>query len=330
MLPRSVWLALALACCWHVSSARADGRGDEYRSLIASALEEYELHNYVEAMSLFERAHRIKPSARTLRGMGLASYQAHRYVIAIGYLHAALEDPRKPLTPQFRREVQSALDDARGFVARFDLTLEPSGALLTVDGETVDARTGELLLDPGEHEVVATAEGYRTGSRRVKATSGRSGRIELRLVALDVPLVTTTAPQPPVQAAPAKTPGRPRAPDAPTAYKALAISGLSVALIGGALGTFAGLRTMDREQKLADACPDKECPPEHADLLTEAERWGQVSTASLVVGGVGLVAGVSGLWLWLRHRKRDLRAQSTKAHVTPLLMGAGAGLRGIF
>ncbi|MEY4512912.1 MAG: hypothetical protein RLZZ450_5034 [Pseudomonadota bacterium] len=46
-----------------------------YRETIAEALIEYEAHNYLEARTLFERAHKLYPNARTLRGLAVVAFE---------------------------------------------------------------------------------------------------------------------------------------------------------------------------------------------------------------------------------------------------------------
>lgn len=98
-------------------------------------------------MSLFEQAHAILPSARTFRGMGLASYQARKYVPAVGYLRAALSDTRKPLTPRFRQEAEAALRSSLGFVATFALHVKPEGAALSVNANGL-TRSPNAVVSP--------------------------------------------------------------------------------------------------------------------------------------------------------------------------------------
>src|SRR5262245_32778468 len=115
--------ALALGCMsvWSPQLAAAQARGSsedaEYRSVVEEALAEFNRGNWEEAAALFERAHRLNPSARTLRGMGLTAYEARRYVDATRHLSEALTETRRPLTPAQREEVTQTLDRARRFIA---------------------------------------------------------------------------------------------------------------------------------------------------------------------------------------------------------------------
>ena len=91
------------------SPARAEGAAletrDDYRALVKQAVREFEASNWPEAFALFKRAHELEPSARTLRGIGLAAYEMRDYVQSIGYLQTALEDQRRPLSPAQRKVI---------------------------------------------------------------------------------------------------------------------------------------------------------------------------------------------------------------------------------
>jgi hypothetical protein len=155
----------------------------EYQRTIARALQEYQLAHWDEAETLFARAHALKPSARTERGMGLAAFENRKYALAVSHLHAALVDTRRPLTARQRQEVERALEQASTFVARVSLAITPPDASLTLDGvPPVRSSDGALLLDPGEHELIASAPGHEQRSVRIEAAGGmqREVRIALR------------------------------------------------------------------------------------------------------------------------------------------------------
>ncbi|HKU41958.1 MAG TPA: tetratricopeptide repeat protein, partial [Polyangiales bacterium] len=162
---------MALALVWSATAlpqmAAAQGRGSgedaEYRSVIEEALAEFNRGNWEEAAALFERAHRLNPSARTLRGMGLTAYEARRYVDATRHLSEALTETRRPLTPQQREEVTQTLDRARRFIAHLRLRIGPASARVTINGREAepDAK-GDVATDPGLLDVEISADGYET------------------------------------------------------------------------------------------------------------------------------------------------------------------------
>src|SRR5690349_17885891 len=79
----------------------------DYDATIESALNEYRLGNWDEATALFVRAHALRPSARTLRGMGLSEFENRKYVLALVHCSAALSDARNPLNTEQRGELES-------------------------------------------------------------------------------------------------------------------------------------------------------------------------------------------------------------------------------
>jgi len=60
------------------------------------AVAEYEAGHYQEARALFRQAHEKSPTARTLRGIGMASFELRDYVEATRALTASLRDVRPP------------------------------------------------------------------------------------------------------------------------------------------------------------------------------------------------------------------------------------------
>ncbi len=161
--------------------AAQEGEAASYRNLIAEALREYRIGNWEEARSLFMQAHRLTPSARTLRGLGMASFEARRYPEALLALQGALRDARKPLTREQRADVEKLVERAKRLVASYELRLQPPSAVITVDGCEAVVDQGRLLLSPGRHEIVAKADGYETAIRQMSVDGGSSGTFELTL-----------------------------------------------------------------------------------------------------------------------------------------------------
>jgi hypothetical protein len=160
------------------ASAQSKSRSEEaeYHEAITRALEEYNLGHWTEARVFFREAHARKPSARTLRGIGLACYESRNYVEAIDYLGQALANSVQPLTPDMRSAAQKLIDQSRQFVMRAEIELRPASAELFVDGKPVRlGADGSTLLDPGEHELSVVAPGYETSQRR-ENTEGGSAR----------------------------------------------------------------------------------------------------------------------------------------------------------
>jgi len=147
------------------AASAADGLTPEvqaqYRDVVGRAVVEFDAGRWAEARALFLRAHQLWPSARTLRTLGMTSFELRAYAQALTELQAALDDPRRPLSDEQRAQVSTLIDQARAFVGRYQVAVTPSTAELLVDGAPrALAADGVLLLEVGRHELRARASGY--------------------------------------------------------------------------------------------------------------------------------------------------------------------------
>ena len=173
------WATVLLFAWVLAGRARADAEPEVYRVAVEQALAEYAAHNYEEASALFKRAHEVYPNARTLRGLGMASYELRRYRDGIEQLEAALASKVRPLEDRLRAETEELLSRARGFVAQVALTVVPREASVAVDGEHTALRDDEpLLVELGDHTLEVSAAGYRPERQNLRVHGGE--RLSLR------------------------------------------------------------------------------------------------------------------------------------------------------
>ena len=133
-----------------------------YKEQIEQALTEFRLKNWAEARVLFRRAHELNPNARTLRGLGVVSFEMRDYQQAVQHLSYALVDTRQPLTDAQRAECEGLLSRARTFVGSYALHVTPATAQATLDGAPlVRDHEGMVLVPLGEHTLRATAEQFQ-------------------------------------------------------------------------------------------------------------------------------------------------------------------------
>jgi len=122
--------------------------------LIGDAVAEYDAGHYQEARALFRQAHERSPTARTLRGIGMCSFEMRDYVEAARALAASLRDQRRPLTSDQKRHAEALLAGAHTFIGRFTVKLKPATASLFVDGHPAEIEPdGVLLLSFGRHQL---------------------------------------------------------------------------------------------------------------------------------------------------------------------------------
>ena len=178
------WLVL-LAVLFSVNSVAAEdaNRGSpEYKEAIRKVLQEYELGNWAEAKVFFSDAHALFPNARTLRGLALTSYALRDYVQAISYFEQSLANQVQPLSQQLQDGAREYLQQAKRFVARVTLRVEPGSAAIRIDDVAVKpASDGSVQLNPGQHELVATAPGYEPLTRRWNVEAGARSELSLTL-----------------------------------------------------------------------------------------------------------------------------------------------------
>jgi hypothetical protein len=169
------------------SASTPGAAGEDYKQLIAAALVEFDAHRYEEARALFLRAHALAPSARTLRALGNVEFELRHYVRSVHYLRAALASREHPLTPEMQGEAQQGLTRALSYTGRFQLDLQPPGAVLTIDGKAPEFETdGALLLDMGRQELTVSAPGYVTEHKVVTVEGGENQRLEIGLLRSEV------------------------------------------------------------------------------------------------------------------------------------------------
>jgi hypothetical protein len=176
----SFWLLLSSAA---FAEEDADPQREaEYQQLINYALEEYERGSWEESAALFRRAHELVPSARTLRGLGLTTYEARRYAESIRHLRGALSDQRRPLTDKQREEVQATLERARLFVGYVVVDLSPKEAQLTINGRAIEPELdGSFMVDGGWLDLEAAAPDFNSQSKRIRIGGGERQRVVMHL-----------------------------------------------------------------------------------------------------------------------------------------------------
>jgi hypothetical protein len=177
--------ALGLLGISGAETASAQNKGDGYVQVIQSAVVEFDAGNWAEARVLFEQAHTLRPSARTLRGMGMTSFEMKEYVRAEKELNASLVDLRSPLAEAQRHEVLALLLRLERYVGKLVVHTRPPNAnpTITLDGSRVE---GEMKVDLGRHELSVQAPGYRPINRVVSIEGGKTQQLELTLTPLDL------------------------------------------------------------------------------------------------------------------------------------------------
>ncbi len=154
-----------------------------------------------EAIDEYRRAYELSPHFSVLYSLGNTYSAAGRSALAIDAFERYLRDAAAAgkLDPARKREVEKAIAAAKERTASVTLVGLPDGADVAVDGATVGKTPlpTPLRLDPGNHMITATHDGYVPGEAPVQVAAKETPKIELRLQRAE--------PSPPLPAPPAPT-----------------------------------------------------------------------------------------------------------------------------
>lgn len=276
-------LFLLVAACWlstpaAVVRAQTDSSNVAYRDSIERAIDEFNRGNWEEAYALFKRAHELQPSARTLRGLGVAAYEMRMYVEAIRHLEAALSDTRMPLPTESRSHAYSLLGHAREFVSILKLHLSPAQAEIHLDGRKVTLDDGQLAVNPGPHTLNVRAQGYREQWLAIHPTAGAREELTVELVAGDAVTSSRETIERPVQPAGAERARRPWT---------WALASATVASAGVAVGLRVGVKKLERKNRACElAREDCGAVVRQGDRLLLSSRAMAGVTGAFVIGTV--------------------------------------------
>lgn len=251
------------------------------RQVLREALSEFDRGNYAEARALFLEAYELDPSARLLRGAGMAAFEEREYVTSHRLLRRALEDEASPLPARDREATEELLARAETFLGRFRFQVDPEGAEVQIDLRPVEAEPdGSVLLAIGGHALQVRAPGYETLERRLRVEGGENETLELSLAS---DFASFEAP-----------PERDKELDGLSTALMIGGGGL-VALGGGALGWW--IERRGERGRCEDAIAEGDACLNLATLRSQSRGVGTAAFVLLLGGITTLTAGML-RWSW--------------------------------
>lgn len=343
--------ALALASVVEAGSAQAqsgvataepsDSARAAARRMMDEAAERYAAADYEAARDLYRRAGEADPGPAAVLGEARSLVKLGR-LVAAEQRYAAVE--RSPVSSTDTETARSAVEEARDELEKLrqripTLTITVAGPEATdptVEVQIDGIRVNPALLgypspvDPGDRVITLWVQGRKVVHVAVALQEGDRTPIVLRAeqkTAAAGPAPAAAGGEAPAPAVDGS--GRhQRAIEAPPGGEVRRPIGWVAVGVGAAglvTGLVAGLVAEDRHAALVVHCPEDRCPPEYHDDLDDFRRLRTVSTVGYVVGGVGLVAGVT-LVLTAPRERGEARPTALTLQVGP----AGAALRGRF
>lgn len=339
-------LATARTACGQTPEDRASARvlGTEAVRLADSG-------DCPSAIPKFEAAEKLYHAPTTLERLGECQIKVGHLIAGTENLNRVVHEPLPPNPPPAFVAAQTSaaqlLASTTPRIAKLRIHVEgapPDQVTVAVDGVGVPSALldDNRPTDPGEHDVTASAAGFRQATVRVKLADGAEQRVSLPLeadpnavrapsasapassaaTAPASPLASATAPAPPTV-----TP----APTAPAESGSSSHTGAFVALgvgvAGIAVGSIFGGLALGTKSSLDSACTNKSCPAASKGNIDSLSTQAWVSNAGFAVGIVGAVVGIA--LLATSHGDGEKQAP-TAAHVTPWVGPGAAGLGGTF
>ena len=135
---------------------------------------------------MYARSLQLKPAPLTRYSLGVAQRETGRLADALQSFRAFVSEPPTPATAPYREPAESAIAVLVARVAHVTIVIEPAavdGLTITIDGGPAPAASERPReMDPGSHEVVARALGFRATRVSFMATAGTAVRVALLLV----------------------------------------------------------------------------------------------------------------------------------------------------
>jgi hypothetical protein len=172
------------------------------------------------------------------------------------------------------------------------------GLVVKRDGQVIPESSlgGPLPVDPGAHEISASAEGHEPWSNKFTVEPARSATVTVPpLRAVEVPV--KPAPETPPGAVPPGTPPPVTEAEAtPTLrYVGYGVGAAGVALVGVGLvfGSIANSKWSDAKDMCTGDSEPLSCTPEGVSLHDDAVSAARISTVSVIVGVAAIGGGVA-------------------------------------
>jgi len=316
------------------------------RQLAGQGQTAFDAGNFAESEKLWSAAAKLYPQAPTLT-LGLARAQAkagHVVGAQESYNKIIREWSDKPTpSPAFKDALDAAKAEVGAVSARVAsvvITVEGGAPnpQVTIDGQPVPSAALGLKrpVDPGQHTVVATAEGYKSAETKFGVAEAGNAETKLKLeknpdaVVAPVPVpVTAGGTEPPPPGADGNK---------GSGQKTAALVAFGVGGVGLVVGAITGIIAIGKHGDLADKCTNGTCGNELQSDVDSYKSMGTISTIGFVVAALG--AG-TGAFLWFTAPKNTGSAggsryatvpapAQTGVRVTPYLGAGAAGITGSF
>jgi hypothetical protein len=318
---RIVLVAVLLACAVGLrpglAAAQSAADTATARELYIEGAKLSKEERWEQAKDRLKRSLELKKAPITHYSLAVAQQKTGELVEALENFRAFLVAPSAAATESLREPAEQAAEKLSEQVARVAITIRPDGLeSLSVSIDGVKVPTAALdrprLVNPGRHELRATAAGHAEASQSFTVEEGGSAEVTLTLEPAAEP---TAEPEPepePAAAPPAEPPD-----------EGASIAGPVVTLVTGIVAIGVGVAVGLVGVSEAEDAPASEGP--------EADAARTKGLAGDIVAGVGgAVAAVGLIWLIVAATSgpdEDEASAADAARLRPWAAGPVAGVQ---
>lgn len=151
------------------------------RELFQRGLAALEAQRYADAVASFERSYDLRPSPVVQYNLALAYRGAGRHQDAIRTFERYLRAPSASASRDDLVEIAREIERLRSSLPTVFLDIRPRNASVSIDVVTDVPSIGSVRVDPGDHVVETSLDGFRHESRRISARPGSIHRMRFEL-----------------------------------------------------------------------------------------------------------------------------------------------------
>src|SRR6478735_2538644 len=137
---------------------------------------------YNDALRIYTEAWSLKQSPDIAANLAQTESELGKHRDAAEHFSFALAHLLPSSTDEQQQALAEGLAQEKKEIGSLHVTLEPADSTLTIDDTAVTVPpTGDVYLDPGEHGVSVTHEGYESNRQTVRLSKGASQVLWIKL-----------------------------------------------------------------------------------------------------------------------------------------------------
>ncbi|MDP3278037.1 MAG: hypothetical protein Q8Q09_22820 [Deltaproteobacteria bacterium] len=287
-------LGAGLLLCSVVASAQDLATVAQQRFL--NGLAHFDARRFDAALEDFRGSYAIRSSPNSRLYIARALRELGRMTEAVTEFETTVQEAREHAQsdPRYRETQTAATQELAGIEPRVGrlrilLVTPPEGASVQIAQRVIPvaALALPIAMDPGEHTVVVSSPGVPAQSQQVTIVAAGTHALRFEFAPLVIaPPVLLPAPERDYRVLPWLAQGH-------GPVRVLAFAALGVGLVGTLASVGLGAAAQGQYSALQARCSNTVCPLAEAPVIDSGRTLQTAANAMLVVGLVGLAAGVT-------------------------------------